>query len=116
MDDRVAPSTELTDDKRALLELLIQEAGNEFNAFPLSFAQQRLWFLDQLQPDSPLYNLPSAVYLSGRLDLAALQQSLDMLVARHEALRTSIATVAGQPLQRIAPALPVRLIQLDLRE
>src|SRR5215208_4702180 len=101
-------------DKRALLEQLIQAAGNEFNTFPLSFAQQRLWFLDQLQPNSPLYNLPAAVRLDGSLDSAALIHSLYALVQRHEALRTTFLKVAGQPVQVIVPDVHVPLPVCDL--
>jgi amino acid adenylation domain-containing protein/non-ribosomal peptide synthase protein (TIGR01720 family) len=81
---------------------------------PLSFAQQRLWFLDQLQPQSPAYNLPSAVRLTGLLHIAAVQHSLDRLVARHEALRTCFPTLDGQPIQQIAPPKQVALPLLDL--
>ncbi|RKH08209.1 amino acid adenylation domain-containing protein, partial [Corallococcus sp. CA053C] len=78
---------------------------------PLSFAQQRLWFLDQLAPDDASYNLPAALRLSGRLDVEALRRAFEALVARHEALRTTFFEQEGQPFQRIhAPAtwaLPV---------
>ncbi|NOK12218.1 non-ribosomal peptide synthase/polyketide synthase, partial [Corallococcus exercitus] len=78
---------------------------------PLSFAQQRLWFLDQLAPDDASYNLPVALRLLGRLDVEALRRSFEALVARHEALRTTFFEHEGQPFQRIhAPtawALPV---------
>ena len=68
---------------------------------PLSFAQQRLWFLDQLQPLSAFYNIPVAFRLVGTLNVAALQQSLQEIVHRHEALRTNFVTVDGQPTQVI---------------
>ncbi len=66
---------------------------------PVSFTQQRLWFLDRLQPGSPLYNLPSAIEAEGRLELAALAASLREIVRRHEALRTTFAARAGAPVQ-----------------
>lgn len=69
---------------------------------PLSFAQQRLWFLDQFQPGSPVYNIPIALRLSGRLDIAALEHSLAGIVCRHEALRTTFAVAADEPVQVIA--------------
>ena len=68
---------------------------------PLSFAQQRLWFLCQLEPDSPYYNIPAAVRLTGSLNIDALQQSLNDILRRHETLRTAFVTVDGQPIQQI---------------
>ncbi|MCU0490000.1 MAG: amino acid adenylation domain-containing protein [Chloroflexaceae bacterium] len=93
------------------IQALPREPGQPL---PLSFAQQRLWFLDQLEPGSPLYNIPTGVRMHGTLDLAALQQSVNALVARHESLRTSFASVDGQPVQLIAPAtvLPLRIVDL----
>src|SRR5690348_18451666 len=72
---------------------------------PLSFAQQRLWFLNQLQPDSSAHNLRAPIQLIGRLDVAALDRSLNEIVRRHEALRTTFVDLEGQPRQRIAPEL-----------
>ncbi|HEU5383846.1 MAG TPA: condensation domain-containing protein, partial [Ktedonobacteraceae bacterium] len=81
---------------------------------PLSFAQQRLWFLDQWEPESPLYNVASAVRLVGRLDVQALRESLQRVVMRHESLRTTFASSQGQPMQIIAPALEIALPVIDL--
>jgi amino acid adenylation domain-containing protein len=83
---------------------------------PLSFAQQRLWFLDQLEPGSSVYNFPAAVRLKGPLNAVALKQSLDEIVKRHEALRTTFAIVDGRPVQAIASLLTLTLPMLDLRE
>ena len=83
---------------------------------PLSFAQQRLWFIDQLDPGNSVYNFPVAVRLKGSLNLAALEQSLNEIVRRHEALRTTFTIVDGQPSQAIAPKLSVSLLIVDLRE
>ncbi|HEY0601852.1 MAG TPA: amino acid adenylation domain-containing protein, partial [Herpetosiphonaceae bacterium] len=82
---------------------------------PLSFAQQRLWFLDQLDPGSASYHIPLVVRLHGTLDLDALARSLTVLVARHEALRTTIATADDQPVQMIAPSLALPLPVADLQ-
>ena len=73
-------------------------------ALPLSFAQQRLWFLAQMEGGSQAYHIPLALHLSGALDCHALQRALDRIVARHEALRTRFVRVGGQPLQRVASA------------
>ena len=83
---------------------------------PLSFAQQRLWFLDQFESGSSFYNIPAAVRLNGRLDVAAMRGTLNEIVRRHEALRTSFASVDGTPVQVIAPALEVALPLTDLSE
>ncbi|ASS74749.1 hypothetical protein CIG75_07015 [Tumebacillus algifaecis] len=72
---------------------------------PLSFAQERLWFLDQLQPDTASYNIPAALRLRGPLDEHALVQSFQALVTRQESLRTTFQSVEGQPKQIIAAAL-----------
>jgi amino acid adenylation domain-containing protein len=78
---------------------------------PLSFAQERLWFLDRLQPGSAFYNVPMALRLEGSLDIAALERALGEIVRRHEILRTTVTDTAGAPAQRIAPfvgwSLPV---------
>ncbi|MDZ8051397.1 MAG: amino acid adenylation domain-containing protein [Aulosira sp. ZfuCHP01] len=74
----------------------------EVFVFPLSFAQQRLWFLDQLIPNSPIYNIPGAVQFQGRLDRVALEKSFSEIVRRHEALRTTFVIADGQPMQAVA--------------
>ncbi|WP_375773015.1 amino acid adenylation domain-containing protein [Archangium gephyra] len=76
---------------------------------PLSFAQQRLWFIDQLEPGGFTYNVPLAAKLKGPLEVAALERSLSALVQRHEALRTTFPQEEGRPVQRIAPELGLAL-------
>jgi amino acid adenylation domain-containing protein len=83
---------------------------------PLSFSQLRLWFLDQLEPGSPLYNVASAVRLTGRLDIAVLERSLKEIIRRHEALRTTFAVRDGEPRQFITPDPALALTFVDLRE
>ncbi len=82
---------------------------------PLSFAQQRLWFLEQLASGSAAYNLFYALHLEGRLDVAALQQSVQDVLRRHDILRTTFSSRDGQPVQAIAPALTLPLPLVDLR-
>jgi amino acid adenylation domain-containing protein len=82
---------------------------------PLSFAQERLWFLEQLEPGTGRYNLPAAVSLRGELDTRALEWSLSEVVRRHEALRTTFPTHGGHPVQAIAAPRAVELPCLDLR-
>ncbi|MFP2912986.1 condensation domain-containing protein, partial [Pyxidicoccus sp. 3LFB2] len=83
-------------------------------ALPLSFSQQRLWFLDQLEPGSATYNIPAVVRMEGELDISALERSFNALVQRHESLRTTFHAEASGPVQVIAPRLPVPLTAVDL--
>ncbi|NVJ19568.1 condensation domain-containing protein, partial [Myxococcus sp. AM010] len=78
-------------------------------ALPLSFAQQRLWFLDQLEPGSAFYNVPVAVRLTGVLDVGALRRSFDELVRRHESLRTTFRSQNGMPVQLVSDTATTRL-------
>ncbi|HYG62699.1 MAG TPA: amino acid adenylation domain-containing protein, partial [Thermoanaerobaculia bacterium] len=80
----------------------------------LSFAQQRLWFLDQLEPGSPLYNIPAAVRLDGPLDPRLFGRVLGEIVRRHEVLRTTFLTVDGRPVQAISPPQPFPLPIVNL--
>ncbi len=82
---------------------------------PLSFSQQRLWFLDQLEPDSPFYNMPISVRIKGELDKALLERSINTIIQRHEILRASFGTVDGKPQIQIAGhiSLPVQFSVLS---
>ena len=82
--------------------------------FPVSFAQQRLWFLDQLEPGVPTYNMPYAMWLDGPLDARALQRALDTMAARHAVLRTSIVAFDGVPEQVVADTGTVPIERIDL--
>ncbi len=83
---------------------------------PLSFAQQRLWFLNQLEPDSPSYNVPKFIRLRGSLDVRALEQTLNAIIARHEVLRTTFPTHDGIPFQAVTEARSLLIAFIDLGE
>ncbi|WP_017717583.1 non-ribosomal peptide synthetase [Kamptonema formosum] len=113
MGESIKDIAALSPTKRALFELLLQEKGLNVAkiqriprergraCFPLSFAQQRLWFLDQLEPGNSTYNETTALRLQGVLNVPALGASLNEIVRRHEILRTTFATVGGEPVQII---------------
>src|SRR6185295_10831136 len=92
------------------------KAGGREGELPLSYAQQRLWFADQLMPGSALYNVAAAVRLSGELNVGALERTLAEVVRRHEVLRTSFPARQGEPVQVIAPASDFTLDVTDLSE
>ena len=81
---------------------------------PLSFAQQRLWVLDQLEPNNPLYNIPRTLRMKGTLNAVTLEAALNEIVRRHEGQRTTFAQRNGQPVQIVAPSLKLSLPLRDL--
>ena len=121
----------LSPKKRALFDKLIQAEGLESSVspeilvrrerrpaqtIPLSFAQQRLWFFDQLEPGNVVYNCPAAVYLDGELEVFALEQALSEIVRRHEVLRTTFEAIDGNPVQVIKLPDISQLPIVDLKE
>ncbi|MBP1473179.1 amino acid adenylation domain-containing protein [Frateuria sp. MAH-13] len=92
--------------ERAATSPALQPCPREGN-LPLSFAQRRLWFIDQLEGANAAYNIPAALRLRGRLNLAALRTGIQAVVDRHETLRTTFAIIEGEPVQRIASVLPM---------
>ena len=127
MSDAPTGIAPLSPEKRKLLLLMLKEQGvsavqqptiprrKDDEPLPLSFAQQRLWFFDQLEPGNAAYNIATAVRLQGSLNIAALQHSFTELICRHESLRTCFAMVADLPRQVIdsAASLPLPLIDLS---
>src|SRR5438105_15497984 len=82
--------------------------------FPLSFAQEGLWFVDQVEPGSPAYNIPEAWRCKGSLNREALEGSLSTIIQRHESLRTIFRSRDGKPEQSVLPAVVVSLPVIDL--
>src|ERR1041385_6421456 len=125
--DLTTRRAKLSEAKRALLEKVLsgQLAGLVENqaiprrqarsCAPLSFAQQRLWFLHQLEPDSIAYNMPTALRLKGRLNPDALEWSINEIVRRHESLRTTFRLVDDQPVQVIADQLTLEMPVVELQ-
>ncbi len=124
--DAVPDPAELSAEELKLLEMMLAEEGVETaveptiyrradtEKSPLSFAQQRLWFLEQLEPGSPVYHIPAAFRLRGVVDTAVLEASLNHLARRHESLRTVFVSEEGTPFQMVLPeiALPLRVVDL----
>ena len=121
----------LSAEKRALLELKLKKNKNKNtntskyqtisprenrNSALLSFAQQRLWFLDQLEPNSTVYHISRALRLSGELNIQVLKQALDAIVTHHEVLRTNYIAENGNPIQVIAAPQSVELPIIDLQQ
>ncbi|HEX8831293.1 MAG TPA: condensation domain-containing protein, partial [Longimicrobium sp.] len=101
-------------EKQDLLRKVLAEKMSRTRTAPASFAQERLWFLDRLQPGSPFYNVPTALRLTGALAPDALERALGEVVRRHEVLRTTFREVDGAPVQVIAPFGGFRLPVDDL--
>ncbi|MCM0593872.1 MAG: amino acid adenylation domain-containing protein [Gloeotrichia echinulata DEX184] len=107
---------QLRSQERGLILPPIQAIEGDREQLPLSWAQERLWFLNQLEGDSATYNMPAAVKIAGDLDINALQQALSEIVQRHEILRTSIQTVNGTPIQVIHPQVTTSINVVDLQQ
>ncbi|MBO1049496.1 MAG: AMP-binding protein [Dolichospermum sp. DEX182a] len=114
---------QLSDRKAEIIKFLqdshfeiIPRSPRNNQPLPLSWAQERLWFLNQLEGASATYNIPAAVSITGNLDINALEQALSEIVHRHEILRTSIQTVNGRPIQIIAPEVTINIQLVDLQQ
>ena len=96
------------------LEMLPLQRVSRSAKLPLSFAQQRLWFLDQLEPDSPFYNVAQVIHIKGKLKVEILKAAVDTIVSRHESLRTSFVAINGAPRQVIAEIVETEFPLTDL--
>ncbi|NEO72996.1 non-ribosomal peptide synthetase, partial [Moorena sp. SIO3H5] len=114
----------LIERKREIIEFLLQgyKTQKQFikqvdrdGKIPLSFAQERLWFLNQLFPNNPAYNLPIVLTIDGTLNVVALEQSLNAIIQRHEMLRTTFSDLDGKPVQIVAPVTDLTLLVVDLQ-
>jgi len=94
--------------------VFIGTTAHKIHIFPSSFGQQRLWFIDQYEPGTDLYNIPAAWRVQGKLDRDALEQSLKEIVRRHEVLRTTFASEGEEPMQIVAEYLDLNLEFVDL--
>ncbi|NEO96236.1 MAG: non-ribosomal peptide synthetase, partial [Moorea sp. SIO3G5] len=119
--------SELVDRKAEILSFLrqVKQATNTIETFiepierngnppPLSYAQQRLWFIEKMALSSNAYNMPLTLHLVGKLDYVALQKSLNQIIARHETLRTTFSEINGTPVQIIQPPFELELPRKDL--
>ncbi|MFM6106645.1 MAG: amino acid adenylation domain-containing protein, partial [Sphaerospermopsis kisseleviana] len=107
---------QLRSQERGLILPPIQAIEGNREQLPLSWAQERLWFLNQLEGASATYNIPAAVSIAGDLDINALQQALSEIVQRHEILRTSIQNVNGTPVQVIHPQVTASISLVNLQQ
>jgi len=116
MTSNITDITQMTDDqKRALLQKMVKEKSRQPTAFPLSFSQQQLWFLDQMAGHETTYNVPSYLRLQGDLDVPALFETMQVIVDRHESLRTSFGLKGEQPVQLVYPHMTLRVPMIDLQ-
>ncbi|WP_333992804.1 condensation domain-containing protein, partial [Burkholderia orbicola] len=94
--------------------MILNDPADDIYVFPTSFAQRRMWFLDQLNPGSATYNISSALRLGGKLDAVVLERALAELVSRHESLRTTFVAEGGEPVQWIVEHGTCELARIDL--
>jgi amino acid adenylation domain-containing protein len=116
MNDLVERIAALSPGQRARLLPQLRERGSEFNLFPLSFAQERLWFINELEPGSRLHNMPTALQLNGSLNVTTIEECFSEIVRRHEILRTNYLAVEGHPFQMITQSQLMTMPVVDLSE
>ena len=109
------PVSQLTaSEKRRLLEELTKKNTAAPLSYPMSFSQQRLWFLDRLNPGNPFYNVESVAPIPGPFDVPALEKAINAIIERHAVLRTVFREMDGEPRQVVMPSLPIKLVVVDL--
>ncbi len=127
MTDSIQPKPDFSADRRKLLEILLKEEGlaekSSLDTIPprpvgeptqLSYTQQRLWFLDQMEPGNPNYNISLAIRLRGPLEISALEKSINEIVKRHETLRTTFGQFQDRPVQIVSEFQPMDIRVSDL--
>lgn len=117
---------QLPEDKKAVFRTILEQEGidpwqlpivpepESSAGRPLSFAQQRLWFVDQLESDTTMYNFFFALRIEGALDIESLQQTLNDIIARHEILRTNIVNLEGEGRQQVNPSEKLVIPEIDI--
>jgi amino acid adenylation domain-containing protein/non-ribosomal peptide synthase protein (TIGR01720 family) len=103
----------ITTKKSELIKPKIEKIERQ-DKLPISFAQQRLWFLSQLEPENPFYNIPAAIQINGELDILLLERSFQEIINRHEVLRTAFLTVEGKPVAQLSSVNEFTLEVIDL--
>src|SRR5215470_2693911 len=127
--ERASDLMELSEKKRRMIAYLLGKSKKETSdqtragisrlsaiVAPLSFAQQRLWFIEQFEPNTSAYHIGAALHLFGLLKVEALTQSLTEIIRRHEALRTRFSVRDGEPVQIVEPPAAFELLILDLTD
>ncbi len=109
---QIAEKLQQTENKA--IDLIPLKKVERPNKIPLSFAQQRLWFLDQLEPSNPVYNIPLAFKIEGKIEIAILQKAINSIISRHEVLRTRFIIEDGIPYQDIVEHLELQIQLIDL--
>ncbi|MFZ1289537.1 MAG: amino acid adenylation domain-containing protein [Melioribacteraceae bacterium] len=106
----------LSQEKKELFEKRLLLNPQQYNVYPLSFSQKRLWFLDQLEPGSTSFNIPAAIKLTGKLDVDILKKCINTIVERHEILRSNIFTVSNSPMQVINNDVNVKIEEYNFSD
>jgi hypothetical protein len=107
-------SEDTSEEKRELLKKIIKEKAEKVKLAPLSYSQQRLWFIDQLHKNNSAYNLHKGFRFIGNLNIEVFNKAINEIIQRHDSLRTTFAIKDGQPVQLVGPFFPIVLKVLDI--